>query len=97
MWMRFSWPRLRVDQILTLAWKGLFELTLINIFVTAILIAIWPDPDIGELLIMSAINWVVFFISIWAVRQTASNWGLHVARADGRSSSVPGGDGRVAG
>ena len=45
MWMRFSWPRLRVDQILALAWKGLFELTLINIFVTAILIAIWPDPE----------------------------------------------------
>ncbi|MCY4474409.1 MAG: NADH-quinone oxidoreductase subunit NuoH [Chloroflexi bacterium] len=67
MWMRFSWPRLRVDQILSLAWKGLFELTLINIFVTAILIAIWPDPGITELLIMSAINWVVFFISIWLV------------------------------
>ena len=67
MWMRFSWPRLRIDQILALAWKGLFELTLINIFVTAVLISIWPDPGITELLIMSAINWIVFFASIWAV------------------------------
>ncbi len=67
MWMRFSWPRLRVDQILSLAWKGLFELTLINIFVTAVLIAIWPDPSYTQLWMMAAINWVVFFVSIWAV------------------------------
>ncbi len=66
-WVRFSWPRLRVDQILSLAWKGLFELTLINIFVTAILIAIWPDPTMNELLMMAAINWVVFFVSVWAI------------------------------
>ena len=67
MWMRFSWPRLRIDQILSLAWKGLFELTLINIFVTAILIAIWPQPTFAQLWMMAAINWVVFFVSIWAV------------------------------
>ena len=67
MWFRFSWPRLRVDQILALAWKGLFELTLINIVVTGILIAIWPQPTYGQLWIMAGINWVAFFISIWAV------------------------------
>ena len=67
MWFRLSWPRLRVDQILALAWKGLFELTLINIFVTGILIAIWPQPTYSQLWIMAGINWVAFFISIWAV------------------------------
>ena len=67
MWMRFSWPRLRIDQILALAWKGLFELTLINILVTAILVAIWPDPSMLELGIMAAVNWIVFFVSVWLV------------------------------
>ena len=67
MWMRFSWPRLRVDQILALAWKGLFELTLINIFATAILMMIWPEPTYSQLWMMAGINWVVFFASIWAV------------------------------
>ena len=67
MWYRFSWPRLRVDQILSLAWKGLFELTLVNIVVTGILIAIWPQPSYSQLWIMAGINWIVFFISIWAV------------------------------
>ncbi len=67
MWLRFSWPRLRIDQILELAWKGLFELTLINILVTGILIAIWPEPSYAQLWIMAGINWIVFFISIWLV------------------------------
>lgn len=66
-WLRFSWPRLRIDQILALAWKGLFELTLINIVATGILIAIWPEPTYTQLWVMAGINWIVFFISIWFV------------------------------
>ncbi len=66
-WLRFSWPRLRIDQILSLAWKGLFELTLINIVATGILIAIWPEPTYAQLWIMAGINWAVFLVSIWAI------------------------------
>ncbi|MDA1279573.1 MAG: NADH-quinone oxidoreductase subunit NuoH [Chloroflexi bacterium] len=66
-WFRMTLPRLRVDQVLKLAWKGLFELTMINIIVTAVLIAIWPEPTTSRLWIMAAINWPVAIISIWAV------------------------------
>ena len=66
-WFRMTLPRLRVDQVLKLAWKGLFELTLINIVVTAVLIGIWPDPTTNQLWIMAAVNWPVAIISIWAV------------------------------
>ena len=66
-WFRMTLPRLRVDQVLKFAWKGLFELTMINIIVTAILIAIWPQPSTTELWFMAAINWPVAIISIWAV------------------------------
>ena len=66
-WFRMTLPRLRVDQVLKFAWKGLFELTMINIIVTAVLIAIWPEPSTTELWIMAAINWPVAIISIWAV------------------------------
>ena len=58
-WFRMTLPRLRVDQVLKFAWKGLFELTMINIIVTAILIAIWPQPTTTELWYMAAINWLV--------------------------------------
>ena len=64
-WFRATFPRLRIDQIMSLAWKGLFELSLINVLVLALMIAIWPDPSGIQLLIMTLINWVVFFLSIY--------------------------------
>ncbi len=63
-WVRMSWPRMRIDQILHLAWKGLFELTLINIIVTAIMIAIEPEPSVNQMWIMAGINWIVCIISL---------------------------------
>jgi len=55
---------MRIDQILHLAWKGLFELTLINIIVTAIMISIKPDPSVNEMWIMAIINWVICIFSL---------------------------------
>ena len=63
-WVRMSWPRMRIDQILHLAWKGLFELTLINIIVTAIMIAIEPEPSVNQMWIMAGINWIICIISL---------------------------------
>ena len=45
----------------------MFELTLVNILVTGILLAIWPHPTYSQIWIIAGINWVVFFIAIWAV------------------------------
>lgn len=66
-WIRFTWPRLRIDQMLAFAWKGLFELTLVNLVLAAILVAIWPNPTTGQLWIMAAINWPVFFVAVLAI------------------------------
>jgi NADH-quinone oxidoreductase subunit H len=37
MWVRFSFPRLREDQLQSFAWKVLIPVSLVNIMVTAIL------------------------------------------------------------
>ena len=37
MWVRFSYPRFREDQLQTFAWKFLIPVSLANIAVTAIL------------------------------------------------------------
>ena len=50
---------------MSLAWKGLFELSLINLLVIALTMAIWPDPTSNQLIIMTGINWVVFLASIY--------------------------------
>ncbi|MBS3907513.1 MAG: NADH-quinone oxidoreductase subunit NuoH [Syntrophaceae bacterium] len=37
-WQRGTFPRLRYDQIMKFGWKVLFELTLVNIFITALIV-----------------------------------------------------------
>ena len=68
LWVRATWPRLRVDQIMGFAWKGLFALSLVNIFVIAAEVVILQD-DAGNisatsLWIMAAINWVITIVAI---------------------------------
>jgi len=38
-WVRWTLPRLRYDQVMSIGWKGLFPLALINVFFTGILVA----------------------------------------------------------
>jgi NADH-quinone oxidoreductase subunit H len=69
LWFRATWPRLRIDQIMGFAWKGLFALGLINIFVLAVEIMIFQDPQTGviptsALWLMAAINWVVTIAAV---------------------------------
>jgi len=53
-WTRSTFPRVRIDQLMALAWKFLFPLALINLFVTAIQVLVWPD----------ALPWVLIIINI---------------------------------
>jgi len=68
LWVRATWPRLRIDQIMGFAWKGLFGLALINILVTAVEVLLLQDANgvltSGDLWLMAAINWGVTAISL---------------------------------
>ena len=68
LWVRATWPRLRVDQIMGFAWKGLFALSLVNIFVVAIEVAFLQDETgtiaTGSLWGMAAVNWVIAVVGI---------------------------------
>jgi NADH-quinone oxidoreductase subunit H len=39
MWMRWTFPRLRFDQLMTFAWKLLIPVALLNLIVTAVVVS----------------------------------------------------------
>ena len=80
LWLRATWPRLRVDQIMAFAWKGLFPMALANLFAIAIEVQLLQDtvkdPATGQVLstlstnnlwLMAAVNWAVTAAAVVAV------------------------------
>ena len=63
-WIRATLPRLRIDQIMNFAWKVLFPLSILNIFVTAIEVLLWDNPTLLQLWAMAAANWAIAIVAI---------------------------------
>ena len=67
-WIRATFPRLRIDQIMAFAWKVLLPLSMLNLFVTAIEVYFFRDGagalSRGDLGIMAGINIVVALAAI---------------------------------
>ena len=64
-WIRATFPRLRIDQLLAFAWKFLLPLSIINLFATALEVYFLRDAagtlDTTDLWIMAGINLGVAF------------------------------------
>ena len=69
-WVRATFPRLRIDQLLAFAWKFLLPVSLINLFATALEVYFLRDDagtlTTGDLGIMTGINMALFVICILA-------------------------------
>ncbi len=48
-WLRGTWPRLRIDQLMAFAWKMLIPLALINMAIVAIEVLLWRELEIDGL------------------------------------------------
>ena len=71
LWIRATWPRLRIDQIMAFAWKGLFALAILNIFVVAIEVMLFQNGE-GQISTrgmwtMTAVNWVIAVAAIFVM------------------------------
>ena len=71
LWVRATWPRLRVDQIMGFAWKALLPLAMVNLVAVAIEVQLLQDANgdltTSDLWSMAAINWFLTIVSIAAV------------------------------
>jgi len=71
-WIRTTVPRLRIDQLMALAWKFLFPLALINLLITAVEILAWPEVSLWvfvpvnfAVMIVLVLLWSKFFKLGW--------------------------------
>jgi NADH-quinone oxidoreductase subunit H len=71
MWVRWSWPRFRYDQLMDLAWKAMLPLGVVNLVTLAILYEARHvnDPQamsFGWTAVIFAGSWITFFVT-WTV------------------------------
>jgi NADH-quinone oxidoreductase subunit H len=64
-WTRTTLPRIRIDQLMALAWKFLFPLALINLIITGIQVLSWP-VDLTWVLILVNLGIMVALVLLWS-------------------------------
>ncbi len=72
-WTRATFPRVRIDQLMALAWKFLLPLSIINLVVTGIEVLVSPDAYSWPMVI---INWAIagVLVLLWS-RLFKVGWG----------------------
>ncbi len=63
-WLRGTWPRLRIDQLMAFAWKMLIPMALINIIVAATEVLLWRELewDNWVLAVFAVVNVVLMVV-----------------------------------
>lgn len=64
-WIRTTVPRVRIDQLMALAWKFLFPLALINLVVTSIEILVWPQ-SMPAIIILVNLAVMAVLLLLWS-------------------------------
>jgi NADH-quinone oxidoreductase subunit H len=73
-WVRMTMPRVRIDQLMGFAWKFLFPAALINLFITAIQVLVWPD----------SLSWIAVVINFAVAGVVIFVWSRFFKTGQGR-------------
>jgi len=93
MWIKFTMPRFRIDQLMAFNWKFLVPLSLMNLLILAVGDTLLKTMDITREMnplvwggVLFIANLVLLFVALWALgrsaRQSRANKRPIVARAD---------------
>lgn len=72
-WIRATVPRVRIDQLMALAWKFLLPLAILNLVITGVEVLIWPGA-LPPLLIVVNIGIMLILVLLWS-RFSKVGWG----------------------
>lgn len=104
MWIRFTLPRLRIDQLMNFNWKFLVPLSVVNLLVSAFLWRIIPEPSgsgfVAELprsLMMLAGNLALVFLTLGLLRDYARRERVRVEALVDETAYIPSGSQASAG
>ena len=87
MWVRATYPRLRIDQMMTFCWKVLVPVTIVVVLIVAIGARVTPDRSINAVIISIA-NIVALFVTLGIVgRSLRRDVERRKAAVSGRSTA----------
>ena len=64
-WTRTTFPRVRIDQLMALAWKFLLPLAMINLLITGLEVLVWPEAIPGFMILVN-IAIMVVLVLLWS-------------------------------
>ena len=89
-WIRGTYPRLRIDQLMALGWKLLVPLSFVNIAVTGIVLfydwPLWTLGVISLLLLAGTVYAIVRYLSTSLERRTVTVHRAHIVRSTAPSA-----------
>ena len=68
--VRWSWPRFRFDQLMSMAWKVMLPLGMVNLVLMAVLSEYWR-PAGNHLLLIGTVSWLVSIVACIVAGMTA--------------------------